>query len=204
MSAKPAAISDGKKPARPFDPIWEDESRHDGKLPPQLIREQLSRVLHSPIFSLSTRLVRFLQFVVEASLAGEGHTLKEYVIGTEVYDRKPPYHPSQDSIVRTEARRLRSKLKEYYETEGTADPILIYFRTGSYVPVFSSRQLLNTDGAPGQAANEGSAARKLDIFIIVVPVEALSDGALAKECVRAITENLKHRFTMGEPIPRLC
>ena len=29
----------------------------------------------------------------------------------EVYDRKPPYHPSQDSIVRTEARRLRTKLK---------------------------------------------------------------------------------------------
>ncbi len=44
--------------------------------------------------------------------------LKEYVIGTEVYDRKPPYHPSQDSIVRTEARRLRAKLKEYYESEG--------------------------------------------------------------------------------------
>jgi hypothetical protein len=204
MSIKPAAIYDGKKPARYFGSNREDESRHDGMLPPQLVREQLSRVLHSPIFSLSTRLVRFLQFVVETSLAGEGHTLKEYVIGTEVYDRKPPYHPSQDSIVRTEARRLRSKLKEYYETEGTADPILIYFRTGSYVPVFSSRQLLNIENAPGQAGNDSSAARKLDILIVVVPFEALSGGTLAKECVRAITEGLKHRFTMGEARPRLC
>ena len=27
-----------------------------------------------------------------------------------------PYHPNMDSIVRSEARRLRSKLKEYYES----------------------------------------------------------------------------------------
>ena len=42
----------------------------------------------------------------------------------------------QDSIVRTEARRLRKKLKEYYEHEGKDDPVLIYFRLGSYAPVF--------------------------------------------------------------------
>ena len=51
---------------------------------------------------------------------------------TVVYGRKPPYHPSQDSIVRTEARRLRGKLKGYYDSEGKRDPILIYLRTGSY------------------------------------------------------------------------
>jgi hypothetical protein len=53
---------------------------------------------------------------VEHAIGGTGEGLKEYIIGTEVYDRKPPYHPSQDSIVRTEARRLRTKLKEYYES----------------------------------------------------------------------------------------
>jgi hypothetical protein len=62
--------------------------------------------------------------------------LKEYLIGTEVYDRRPPYHPNMDSIVRGEARRLRSKLKEYYESIGKDDPVVIYYRLGSYVPVF--------------------------------------------------------------------
>jgi hypothetical protein len=52
---------------------------------------------------------------------------------------RPPYRPRQDSIVRIEARRLRSKLQEYYEGEGKGDPIFIYFRPGSYVPVFRSR-----------------------------------------------------------------
>jgi hypothetical protein len=60
----------------------------------------------------------------------------------EVYDRKTPYHPSLDSIVRTEARRLRSKLEEYYESDGEGDPVFRYFRKGSYVPVFRLREKL--------------------------------------------------------------
>ena len=50
-------------------------------------------------------------------------TLKEYLIGTEVYERNSSYHPSEDSIVRSEARRLRSKLKEYYDSVGKDDPV---------------------------------------------------------------------------------
>lgn len=100
------------------------------------IREQLIRKLDSPIFVHSHRLSRFLRFTVETTLAGQAEILKEYVIGTEVYDRKPPYHPSADSIVRSEARRLRNKLKQYYESAGKDDPVFIYYRTGGYAPVF--------------------------------------------------------------------
>jgi hypothetical protein len=106
------------------------------KMSEEAIREQLSRILESPMFIQSDRLSRFLRFTVEETLAGDAGMLKEYLVGTEVYDRKPPYHPSVDSIVRSEARRLRSKLKEYYESVGKNDPVLIYYRTGSYVPVF--------------------------------------------------------------------
>jgi hypothetical protein len=102
----------------------------------EAVREQLSRILESPVFSQSERLGRFLRFTIEMTLAGDGEQLKEYLIGTEVYDRKPPYHPSVDSIVRSEARRLRSKLKEYYESAGRNDSVFVYYRTGSYVPVF--------------------------------------------------------------------
>src|SRR5277367_5767559 len=102
----------------------------------QELRAELARVLQSSLFVNSDRLARFLRFAVDAAIAGQGDSLKEYLIGVEVYDRKPPYHPSQDSIVRTEARRLRSKLKEYYEGEGKSDPVFIYFRPGSYLPVF--------------------------------------------------------------------
>jgi hypothetical protein len=46
------------------------------------------------IFVQSDRLGRFLRYTVETTLAGDAETLKEYLIGTEVYERKPPL-PSQ-------------------------------------------------------------------------------------------------------------
>ena len=109
-----------------------------------LIRVELARVLESPIFAQSERLGRFLRFAVEHAMSGSEEGLKEYVIGTEVYDRKPPYHPSQDSIVRTEARRLRTKLKEYYESKGKGRPNFHLFSTWqlhSRVPAKGNRLL---------------------------------------------------------------
>ena len=117
------------------------------------IRAELARIVQSSPFVHSDRLARFLRFTVEATIAGRGDSLKEYLIGVEVYDRKPPYHPSQDSIVRTEARRLRSKLKEYYETEGRADPVFIYFRPGTYVPVFRRNETPADSPWPGATSD---------------------------------------------------
>ena len=54
----------------------------------------------------------------------------------EVFDRPASFDPRTDTIVRVEARRLRSKLREYYETHGQQDPVLIEFHKGSYVPTF--------------------------------------------------------------------
>jgi hypothetical protein len=112
------------------------EGKSEDKISEQAIREELSRVLQSSMFAQSDRLGRFLRFTVETTLAGEADTLKEYLIGTEVYERNSSYHPSEDSIVRSEARRLRSKLKEYYDSVGKYDPTLISYRPGSYVPAF--------------------------------------------------------------------
>jgi hypothetical protein len=121
----------------------------------EAIREQLSRIVESAIFAQSERLSRFLRFTVETTLAGGADQLKEYLIGTEVYDRKPPYHPNVDSIVRSEARRLRSKLKDYYESYGKADLVFIYYRIGSYVPVFRrQRSIPAIRVAAGRALSE--------------------------------------------------
>ena len=140
----------------------------EGEIAQEAIREELSRILESSIFIQSDRLGRFLRYTVEMTLAGDAETLKEYLIGTEVYDRKPPYHPSVDSIVRSEARRLRSKLKEYYESEGKNDSIFIYYRPGSYVPAFRSRDEhegggLATDRALRELLTEGLVAKALEV-----------------------------------------
>ena len=131
------------------------ESKSREKISEEAIREALSRILESATFIQSDRLSRFLRFTVETTLAGEADMLKEYLIGTEVYDRNSSYHPSDDSIVRSEARRLRSKLKEYYDSVGKGDPVLIHYRPGSYVPAFQPRpseggEYTSTSAKPGE------------------------------------------------------
>lgn len=108
-------------------------------IPAPEIRSQLERILRSRAFIQSHRIRRFLQFIVEESLLGQPHRLKEYLIGLEVFDRRDAFDPRVDSIVRVEARRLRHKLEEYYRSEGREDSIRITLRKGSYVPVFEPR-----------------------------------------------------------------
>jgi len=115
-------------------------------IPGQEIRAQLERVLRSRAFIQSHRIRRFLQFIVEESLLGQPHRLKEYLIGLEVFDRRDAFDPRVDSIVRVEARRLRHKLEEYYRTEGREDLTRITLRKGSYVPIFEYRAATPSPG----------------------------------------------------------
>ncbi|GGH11541.1 hypothetical protein [Silvibacterium dinghuense] len=160
----------------------------DNAIPQAEIRSELERILASPLFLQSERLARFLRFTIEQTLQGEHASLKEAVIGTQVYDRRPTYNPSQDSIVRTEARRLRTKLKEYYEGEGRDNPVYIYFRPGSYVPVFRMRHSLEGNSTP---RHEG-------ISIAVIPFEPLSASSLASALALGISDELVHALMRTE------
>lgn len=101
-------------------------------------RAQLDKILSSDGFVKADRLCRFLRFTVEAKLKGEDDRIKEYLLGREVFDRRDDYDPRLDPIVRVEARRLRSKLDDYYSGPGLADPVRIEFPKGSYVPLIQT------------------------------------------------------------------
>jgi TolB-like protein len=106
-------------------------------LPSEDVRRQLDRLLASSVFANAGRMSRFLRFVVERTLAGDGDRLKEYVIGIEVFDRDTGYDPRVDSIVRVEAARLRSKLAEYYAGEGRNDALILTLPKGGYSPLIT-------------------------------------------------------------------
>jgi len=106
------------------------------RIDPEAARRQLERVLSSPGFLRNERMSRFLRFLAERHLEGHGNQLKESVIAVEVFGRKPDHDPSQDSIVRTEAGRLRGRLAEYYVGEGKDDAIVIELPKGGYTPTF--------------------------------------------------------------------
>jgi len=118
------------------------------------IHAELQRILASGVFASAARMKRFLKCVVEETLAGKGDQLNEQFLGVEVYDRDERFDPRVDSIVRVDAGRMRSKLREYYGSEGKSSSILIEIPKGSYKALFSrakggdSRRLVS-----GQAAD---------------------------------------------------
>ena len=118
------------------------------KIPPNLVQQQLDKILAIKGFVRSERLSRFLRFTVTATLQGESDKLKEYAVGLDVFDRDSSYDPRIDPIVRVEARLLRTKLEGYYADEGKEDAILIEIPTGGYVPAFRIRKIVEAGSEP--------------------------------------------------------
>jgi adenylate cyclase len=139
-------------------------------VPASAVSEQLARIVNSPRFISSARLCRFLTHIVNRILHGDLDSLKEFSIAVEVFDRASDYDPNIDAIVRVEARRLRAKLKEYYEGPGRNDPVLIGLRPGRYVPIF--RWL---DPHPqGQPHEIGAPIAHLAASVVVLPFVNMS------------------------------
>ncbi len=152
-------------------------------IPAAEIRAELELILRSRAFVQSHRIRRFLQFVVEESLLGQPHRLKEYLIGLEVFDRREAFDPRVDSIVRVEARRLRYKLEEYYRSEGREDAVRIVLRKGSYIPIFEYR-------SAASAAITLVPRRTLEIL----PLSLVTAAPEASSLVGEIQRRLAHIF----------
>jgi TolB-like protein/Tfp pilus assembly protein PilF len=155
------------------------------------IRQQVEKIVAHDLFARSERMGRFLRLAVERVLEGRTNELKEYLLGVEVFDRKPAYDPRVDPIVRVEARRLRSKLQAYYEGDGRNDPIVFEFATGSYVPRIHFRSgqpaLASAPAAPRPAAAIPTVA--------VLPFANLSGCADNDYFSDGLTEELIHALT---------
>ncbi len=109
------------------------------------IREELVRILNSGPFHQSQRRQRFLEYLVNETLAGRGERLKGYNVALEVFDRPETFDPTVDPLVRIEAARLREKLREYYGTDGQDDLIHIDLPKGTYTPQIEFRQPATPD-----------------------------------------------------------
>src|SRR5277367_238975 len=92
-------------------------------------------VLSSAHFAGETNSKRFLKFVCDKYFAGIHH-ISEYEIAIEALGRRSDFDTSQDSIVRVEAHRVRKRLREYYEHEGSKHTLHLVIPQGSYLPHF--------------------------------------------------------------------
>ena len=157
--------------AKQDDRLTSNSSTSECDLHPESVRAQLARILQSQTFSNAPMLSRLLGHLVEHSLDRDLDQLKEYSLGVEVFNRGEDFDPRTDNIVRVQARRLRSKLAEYYQAEGRADPIVTELPKGHYAVTFRSAsvrehasrmrvvQIIEThrdrvDGAPSESARQ--------------------------------------------------
>jgi serine/threonine-protein kinase len=144
----------------------------------------LDKIIASRTFAASARISQFLRFVVEHSLSSPASRLKESVIGVGVFERSPSYDPQSDPIVRVEARRLRSKLMAYYESEGREDSVRIELPKGSYTASFQIT-----------GAGRGRLDLSPEHTIVVLPFTDLSSEAHNEYFSDGLTEELIHALT---------
>ena len=127
-----------------------------GEIPHDAVLAALDSLVASAAFGKAERPSRFLRHLVETALGGEGHLLKESVLGAEVFGRRASWDPRLDPVVRQEAARLRKRLAHYYETGGAESEVRIELPVGSYVPVFR-RKPVEIDTAPIETEHAGDA-----------------------------------------------
>jgi adenylate cyclase len=158
---------------------------------PELVQRHLEKVLVSAEMCRSKKLCQFLRFTVEEVLRGHGSELKEYAIAVGVFKRSREFDPGADPIVRVQARRLRSKLGQYYQTEGRDDVIQIEYPVGGYSPIFTRRtpREASRPVIPAVKDRELASARRLAVlpFIDEGPEDsqAFADG-LTDELIHAL------------------
>jgi hypothetical protein len=113
---------------------------------PVLLQQCMERISLSSEFARSDRMMAFLRFIVAGAMGRRSGELTERAIGQQVFGKTADWDPSLDTIVRSEARRLRVKLVSYYEGAGRHDPIRIEIPKGRYRPAFVQVTADNVNG----------------------------------------------------------
>jgi len=108
------------------------------KFAPEL-RGHLEEIFQSAVFRGSHRSQLFLKHIVERSLGGDSESLRERMIGMDLFGRPVDYDTGEDAIVRVTASDVRRRLLQYYENANGAPRCRIELPAGSYVPEFRCR-----------------------------------------------------------------
>jgi hypothetical protein len=187
----------------------------------ELCLVQVERLVSSHTLHGSESLCKLLRYLADHAVKHPGVPLKEYQIATEVFGRPADFDPHLDSLVRVQAGRLRTKLFEYYVSEGAEDPIVVELPKGTYTLGFhnattATRTILHSpdaeQNATGRQIHKTSVltialAALLGIAILVIAglllirspnaTEAASAGARAPAAFRVFWQP----FTTGAEEP---
>src|ERR1700746_890504 len=124
-----------------------------------LVRDHLKEVIASRAFAGSKRAQDFFQLIFEHALAGRFDSLRERVIGAEMFGRPIDYDTANDAVVRVKATEVRKKLAQYYQEAAKPPNVRIDLPPGSYVPRFCW-EIPETHAATGETSAEAMAVQE--------------------------------------------
>ena len=105
----------------------------------ELLQQHLKEVIEGAAFKASHRSGQFLKYIVDQAIAGHFESLKERVIGIELFGRSPSYDTGEDAIVRVTASDVRKRLLQHYGKDGATSEFRISLPLGAYVPEIARR-----------------------------------------------------------------
>jgi len=132
-------------------------------------KSAVQRIAESAPFRRSPRIRELFLYITDCSLSGRNEDLSETKIGERVFGRDN-YHSSEDNIVRVSARQLRSKLAEYYETDGKQDGLVLEIPKGGYRAVFHTKHPLVADAPMPVPKNSRTITLVLAAVCVVLAV----------------------------------
>jgi len=101
------------------------------------IKKALDEMVGSVPFRTSRQCQDLLRYIVLHSLSGEEDSLRERIIGVEVFGRRTDYDQAADPVVRIRASDVRKRIALYYEASDEAGRhIKIAIPSGSYKACF--------------------------------------------------------------------
>jgi len=153
-----------------------------------LFHEQIEKLLSSHALHSSESLCKLLRYLATHSLEHPGASPKEYQIATEVFGRQQDFDPHVDSMVRVQAGRLRTKLSEYYTSEGAEDQMVVELPKGTYGLTFHPRphgaarnHAATAHESPSNSDVNGRTSRTWVIAVIALSVVLASAVAVATD-----------------------
>ncbi|MGA8728205.1 MAG: hypothetical protein WB608_05590 [Terracidiphilus sp.] len=122
----------------PMDPIDARETEiakiAESKEDIAALQQHVTEIVEGSAFKGSHRSGQFLKYIVDQSIAGHFESLKERVIGMELFGRSPSYDTGEDAIVRVTASDVRKRLLQHYGKYGTSSEFRLRLPLGSYIP----------------------------------------------------------------------
>ena len=165
---------------------------HATNVEPRLV--EIDRLVNSHTLHGSESLCKLLRYLADHAIRKPGVALKEYQIATEVFGRPAEFDPQLDSLVRVQAGRLRSKIAEYYASEGAEDPMLVELPKGTYALSFhpatlSSKNLVRGMHEPDGDKDGSQPRRSSRLVLIISSLLVVSLAVIAWLAAGKVTSN---------------